>query len=620
MDEIMLLTCMGMFTLLAGVCSIVFNRIRLPPLIGYLMAGILIANFWNVGEDGHMVVDILSDIGLVMLMFCIGLEVNLKKIRRQGIFAMKVAAIQLPLMVIGGIVGGGLLGFNMIQCIALGCIISGSSTAVVMAVLKSNGKLDKEHIDLLVLITIMEDIGQVIMLSILTPILAGSSMGTQELVVMIVSIVAFMVASLFIGLRLIPRLVNWISDNVALEVLVIFSVGLAFGMAFLSVQVGLSMAIGAFLMGMMMSACKKGKEINHQIEPMKNMFMAMFFISVGMEIHIDVILDNIPLILIIYLIFAVLKWSTVSLGFWVCDADSKVGFMSAISLIAMGEFAFIIAKEAYDYGVFTDSMYTSVIGAALVSMIVLPFLTGSANRIWAAGTNHMPAPIKRFGAVLSSTRDDIFEGVNNSSRMTKKAYSKGITHAYFNLVIIAVIEVAFYWLFDTAAEWLWDVFGGDLIWWEISLLALNLFILIPPTTRFIVNAKAVSGLILHSCCQISKVRGRDRSSSFFNSLYKLNTIVVTLAIDFLIILIVPNPLGLIERLICLVVAVLLTALVVRKARKDAKESILDTICVVNNDDAEDDGQETCPLPDAGAVAREQDPVTEAEEEPVEKEE
>ena len=119
MDEIMLLTCMGMFTLLAGVCSIVFNRIRLPPLIGYLMAGILIANFWNVGEDGHMVVDILSDIGLVMLMFCIGLEVNLKKIRRQGIFAMKVAAIQLPLMVIGGIVGGGLLGFNMIQCIAL---------------------------------------------------------------------------------------------------------------------------------------------------------------------------------------------------------------------------------------------------------------------------------------------------------------------------------------------------------------------------------------------------------------------------------------------------------------------------------------------------------------------
>ena len=620
MEEAVLLTVMATYTLLAAACSILFNRLKLPALIGYLVAGIIVANAFTVTEDWHSVVEILSDIGLVMLMFSIGMEIDISKVMTQGKFAVIIALIQLPLLVLGGMVLGPILGFGFTQSIALGAIISGSSTAVVLAVLKTKDILNSEQVELLVLITIMEDIGQVIILSMITPLLAGGSMDTNSLILMIVSILAFMVISLIIGLKFVPRIINWVSDSVTKEVLVLFAVGLAFGMAILSVQVGLSMAIGAFLMGMMISPCKTCETINHKIEPMKDLFMAMFFISVGMEIHIDVILDNIPLILIIYLIFAVLKWSTVSLGFWVCDADSKVGFMSAISLIAMGEFAFIIAKEAYDYGVFTDSMYTSVIGAALVSMIVLPFLTGSANRIWAAGTNHMPAPIKRFGAVLSSTRDDIFEGVNNSSRMTKKAYSKGITHAYFNLVIIAVIEVAFYWLFDTAAEWLWDVFGGDLIWWEITLLALNLFILIPPTTRFIVNAKAVSGLILHSCCQISKVRGRDRSSSFFNSLYKLNTIVVTLAIDFLIILIVPNPLGLIERLICLVVAVLLTALVVRKARKDAKESILDAICVVNNDDAEDDGQESCPLPDAGAVAREQDPVTDAEEEPVEKEE
>ena len=301
MDELALLTSLAVFTLLAAVFSIVFNRIKLPPLIGYIVAGIIIANVWTITAEGHEVVEILSDIGLVMLMFCIGLEINLKKIRKQGVFAIEVAVIQLPLMVLGGALGGMLLGFDMVQCICLGAIISGSSTAVVMAVLKAQKKLDKEHIEMLVLITIMEDIGQVIILSMITPILASNNpaVDLNSLIVMIVSIIAFMVASILVGLRLIPRMINWVSDNVSDEVLTVFSVGLAFGMALLSMYIGLSMAIGAFLMGMMIAASRKSKEINHKIEPMRDLFMAIFFISIGMEISVASLADNILLIVII---------------------------------------------------------------------------------------------------------------------------------------------------------------------------------------------------------------------------------------------------------------------------------------------------------------------------------
>src|SRR5574344_14964 len=196
MDEILLLTSLAVLVLLAGLCSIVFNKLKLPPLIGYLVAGIIVANFWTLNEEGESVVEILSDMGLVMLMFCIGLEINLKKIKKQGLFAIEDAAIQLPLMVFGGFLAGTLLGFNTLQCITLGAIISGSSTAVVMAVLKSQGKLDKEHIEMLVLITIMEDIGQVIILSMLTPMLAGTSLNTNGLIVMIISILVFMISSI----------------------------------------------------------------------------------------------------------------------------------------------------------------------------------------------------------------------------------------------------------------------------------------------------------------------------------------------------------------------------------------------------------------------------------------
>ena len=106
MEEGVLLMTLAVFILLAAVCSIVFNRIKLPPLIGYIVAGIIIANVWTVTPESYEVVEILSDIGLVMLMFCIGLEINLKKIRKQGIFAIKVAVIQLPLMVLGGAMAG----------------------------------------------------------------------------------------------------------------------------------------------------------------------------------------------------------------------------------------------------------------------------------------------------------------------------------------------------------------------------------------------------------------------------------------------------------------------------------------------------------------------------------
>lgn len=572
MDGTALLTSMALFALLAGLCSILLNRLKLPPLIGYLVAGIVVANVFEVNHTGETVISMLSDMGLVLLMFCIGLEINLKKIRKQGMFALEVAVIQLPLMLLGGFIAGNFMGFNTIQCITLGAIISGSSTAVVMAVLKSQNKLDREHIDTLVLITIMEDIGQVIILSMITPVLAGSTMDPVDLMVMIVSIIVFMLTSIFVGLRFVPRVINWVSDNVSNEILMILSVGMAFGMALLSTYVGLSMAIGAFLMGMIMSACRRSKEINDTIEPMKNLFMAMFFISVGMEISVGTLVNNIGMILAIFLVFAVLKSSTVFLGYWVGNQDGRTGFISAVGLVAMGEFAFIIAKEALDFGVVDESFYTSVIGAALVSMIMLPILTRYSDVVWDKAVDKCPDWLNKHINKLNSARDDLYMNIYATSKKSRKALRRGMTRAYINVLVIAVLEVAFYIAIPELGPFLLDAFGGDLFLWYVGLLVVNFMVLLIPATYLVKNVKFLDEIVIAGAHHISRLDGReDEFGHLYQRFLDMNTHFMAIVIVFVIILIVPNPLPLSAHLLILVIAVATSYILYRHSENKRKK-------------------------------------------------
>ena len=557
MEEIVMVTALALFTLLAAVCSIIFNKLKLPPLIGYIIAGIVLVNVMFIYQDEETIlaeeeiISLLKDFGLILLMFCIGLEINIKKIRKQGSFAILVAVIQLPLMVLGGFIAGSLLGYDMTQSIVLGAIISGSSTAVVMGVLKSQGKLDKEHIEMLVLITIMEDIGQVIILSMITPLMANYAAGAMggmdinEIIVLIVKILAFMIISIVVGLRIVPKIINWISDNVSDEILTVTSVGLAFGMALLSMYAGLSMAIGAFLMGMMVASSRKAKDINHKIEPMRDLFMAVFFISVGAEVFpASILVDNFGTILIFFLLFFVLKSATVFLAYWIGNESCKNGFLSATSLCAMGEFAFIIAAEALASHVVDESFYTSVIGAALMSMIVLPIAARYSGALWDKAVDRCPRKVYAACCSLNDARSRTYERLSASSKKSQKAVYRSMTHAYINILVIAVIEIAFYFLLPPLCDWLLTAFGGSQTGWVLMILGVNFLLLTIPTYYMINNVKFLDEIIITGAKRIANREGSDSNPSAvydrFLRLLDFNTYLLILLIDFLIILIVPN--------------------------------------------------------------------------------
>ncbi len=574
MEETVLLFGLAMFLLLAAVCSIIFNKIKLPPLIGYLMAGIIVANFVDISADQEDIVNILSDMGLTMLMFCIGLEINLKKLRKQGLFAMRVAMVEIPFMVLAGTVFGGAFGLNEIQSLCLGAVMAGSSTAVVLGVLRIQNRLEKDRIDTLILVIILEDIAQVIILSMITPLMAGSELDAGGLAAMIVSIIAFMVASILFGIKLMPRVINWVSDNVSPEVLVIFAVGLAFGMALLASYVGLSVAIGAFLMGMMIASSRKSKDILHDIEPMKNIFMAMFFISVGMEVSLGTLIDNIWVTIALLLLFIVMKTTAVFLGYWLANDTPRNSIASAVSFLAMGEFAFIIAKQALDYNMFSESIYTSIVGAALLSMITLPLISKNAVRNWDYIHERLPERIMNFLRKINGIRDAFYYGILNSSNKARREMLSSVTVSYVYILLLTIIEIIFILVAPTISSWAYTYFGGSILLWSTTVLLINLFALYIPTYRLVEKIKDVFRIADTTAKSKGSQSGSNVRLTLIDGFLMTNTLIVALMIDITILIIMPNGLDIWEHLVVLFIALVILVILNRRSlrRKAEMES------------------------------------------------
>ena len=551
-ESVLLLTMMSMM-IAAGICAVLFNKLKMPPIIGYLLAGIILVNVFDLShsKDFSMeTVEVLKDIGLVMLMFSIGMELNIEKIKKYGKIAFIVAIIQLPLMVLSGYFFGMILfGLNATASITLGAVISGSSTAVVAAVLKTHERITKEAADTLVLVTIMEDIGQVIILSMVTPLFLGSSISAVEMVRLIILIIVFMVAALLIGIKLVPRALNWIGDNTSAEVLLVMSVGLCFVLAWLSKFIGMSMAIGAFLMGVILSQSKYCEHIYEKTEPMKEVFMAVFFISVGMEVTFNSFINSLPMAVGILLIFMASKFITVFIGYFVSNQSFEEGFVSSVSLMAMGEFAFIISSEAYSHGVVSETFYTAVIGAALMSMVLLPILTKDMFKASDWLRNRRPQPFARVGERMYAMRDDINVKVESSPSMGTYIRNN-LKKTYFCILLIILIEIVFCGFMETMTDFLADLLKTDIMdshyMAYLILMVVNFLLLSVPTYALIKSIKAIDNLVMSGERMITKEFSEEKAKkakTLYERVLNFSTIALIFIIDFLIMAVVPGPFG-----------------------------------------------------------------------------
>ena len=567
MEEDVLITIMAVLIVLASFTSIALSKLKLPSLVGFLVTGIIIANYIDLPEGMEDIVSIFSNLGLIMLMFAIGMEIDIYKLKIQGRFAVLIAIVQIPVMMVSGIIAGSLMGYTFVQAITLGAILSGASTAVVLAVLKSNNVLDQEKMDILIIVMIIEDITQVIMMSILTPMMQGQDTSTDSMIVLILYIIVFMVACFTLGLKVVPRVIDWFYERANDELISLLCVGLLFVFALLANLIGLSVAIGAFLAGVMVGMSRPKHVVEHFIDPLKTLFMAMFFISVGMEVSMDSLSQNIPTILLFYTIFAVCMFIAVNIGYWVANGDSRSGWISAFSMCTMGEFAFIISKQALDYKVFGQDFFSSIIGAAILSMIMLPLLVRSSEKSYNVARKACPSFLKKLGGVLTKQRDLLYHGLAVVSYNSKARFSKGLTNSAFLVVLVIIIEVAFYFTYDPLSSWLANNIGWEKRSWMISILFANVIILLEPCRRL---AKFM-GFALYIM-----ERGRDHINSVDDDALRapmvkeyFSTLSIGAAMTAVIVIIVPN--GIEDYIHILVMLVVLALAVIHQLRKYRKE-------------------------------------------------
>jgi len=533
-EEEVLITIMAVLIVLAAFTSIFLSKLKLPSLVGFLITGIIIANYIDLPEGTEDVVSIFSNLGLIMLMFAIGTEIDIYKLKIQGKFAISIAIVQIPVMIFAGILAGSMMGFNTVQSLSFGAILAGASTAVVLAVLKSNNVLDQEKMDILVIVMIIEDISQVILISILTPMMQGEDMSTDSLITLILSIVLFMVACFTLGLKIIPRIIDWFYERSNDELISLLCIGLLFVFALLANTVGLSVAIGAFLTGVMVGMSRPKHVVEHFVDPLKTLFMAMFFISVGMEVSIESLAENVPTILLFYGIFAVCMFIAVNIGYWVANGDKRTGWVSAFSMCTMGEFAFIISKQALDNHVFEQSVYSSIVGAAIVSMIMLPFLVRSSDKTLAIAGRVCPGFLKSIGGRISRERDMAYRGFAVASYRTKDRFSKAITNSAFLVAIIVAIEVIFFYAYSPLSDWLVSNYGADEQTWRIAILVANILILLEPCRRLSKIMRFTMYLINKGKTQIGVPQDKVAAYVSFSSL------AFGSAITLIIVILVPN--------------------------------------------------------------------------------
>lgn len=571
MEEEALITIMALLIVLASFVSIVLSKLRFPALVGFLITGIILANYLDLPEGTEDVISIFSNLGLIMLMFAIGMEIDISKMKIQGKFAVSIAVVQIPVMLFVGIIAASSMGFNSVQSITLGAILSGASTAVVLAVLKTNNILDQSKMDILVLVMIIEDISQVIMISVLTPMMKGESMSTDSLIVLILSIAVFMILCSTIGLKIVPRMINWVYDHSNDELISLFCIGLVFVFALLANKVGLSVAIGAFLAGMMVGMSRPKHVVESFVDPLKSLFMAMFFISVGMEVTVNSLLDNIPMILTLYVIFAVFMFTAVNIGYWVANGDSRSSWVSAMAMCTMGEFAFIISKQALDYNVFDQSFYSSVIGAAIVSMMMLPLLVGTADKTYQAINRFCPAPIKRATGFLTRERDLLYHGVAVGSHRSRERFSKALTNSAFLILLIVIIEIAFFYAYDPLSAWLTKNIGGEEYTWRIVILFVNIVVLLEPCRR-------LAKLMRFALYFIDK--GQNHINSMVNKnvttpklFENFSSLAIGAALTVLIVIIVPNGISDIIHFVVLLLVLALTLLYQLYKYKDVRTKV-----------------------------------------------
>jgi len=475
MHETSFLQDLAIVMSVAALATILFRQLGQPVVLGYILAGVIIGPHtppFALIADEHAI-ETLAELGIIFLMFALGLEFSLRKLQKVGATAFIAASLEILLMIFVGYGLGRAFGWNEMDSIFLGAILSISSTTIIIKALEGLGKTREHFASLIFGILIVEDILAIVMIALLSGFARTGELEAQTVGMTVLSLGSFLGILLVAGLIIVPRLLNYIARFKSDEMLLITVVGLCFGISIVAVKLGYSVALGAFLIGAIIAEARQIYKIETLMHPVRDLFSAVFFVSIGMLID-PVLLAKYALpILVITIVVVLGKVFSCSLGSFVAGNNMRTSLRVGMGLAQIGEFSFIIASLGLSLNVTSDFIYPIAVAVSSLTTLLTPYLIKSSDGLVEWFDRIAPKPLLEAIDAYSERVGSF--GKQSGARIERKILGKLGAQIALNLLIIAGIFIGAAFLQRRIAIW-WPEFpvgqdGTKAATWLAALLA-----------------------------------------------------------------------------------------------------------------------------------------------------
>lgn len=394
---------LAVIMLIAGVATIVFHRLHQPVVLGYIVAGVIFGPHtppFQLVRDEHTI-GILAELGVVFLMFSLGLEFSLRKLSRVGATAFVAASAEIALMTWIGYEIGTWFGWKSMDALFLGAMLAISSTTIIVKALNELGMKHERFAQLIFGILIVEDILAIGMIALLSGIATQGSVDAIDVFATISKLSLFMIVALVLGLLAVPRMLAYVARFDSNEMFLITVLALCFGFCLLVVKLEYSIALGAFMIGAIMAEARQLQLIERLIEPVRDMFSAIFFVTIGLLFDPKILAAYAVPIAVIVVAVVLGKVVTCGLGAFATGVDGRTSMRVGMGLAQIGEFSFIIASLGQTLKVTSDFLYPIVVAVSAVTTLLTPYLIRLADPLSMVAARSMPAPLVRIGECYS---------------------------------------------------------------------------------------------------------------------------------------------------------------------------------------------------------------------------
>lgn len=452
-----LISDLALILICAGIMTLIFKRLKQPLVLGYIVAGFICTPHFKFTPSvvDSASIHIWSEIGVIFLLFALGLEFSFKKLMKVGGSAVISACTIIFCMILVGVFVGWTFGWNRMDCIYLGGMLAMSSTTIIYKAFDDMGLRQQRFAGLVLSILILEDILAIVLMVMLSTMAVSQNFKGGEMVYSILKLLFFLILWFVVGIYGIPLFLKRVRKLMSDETLLIVSLALCFGMVYLAALVGFSPAFGAFIMGSILSETIESEHIGKLVSPVKDLFGAIFFVSVGMMVDPAMIVEYKYQILVIVL--AVLLGQTIfgTTGVLLSGQPLKTAMQCGFSLTQIGEFAFIIASLGVSLKVTSHFLYPIVVAVSVITTFLTPYMIRLAVPAYNVIDKYMPSRWRRLLDRYSSGAS-----VANHSNNWKKLVIAIIRIVLIYAVLsIAVTALFLHFIVPLATDMLGDLWG-----------------------------------------------------------------------------------------------------------------------------------------------------------------